>query len=123
MTYDDFEGSPLPRMTERVKLKLREQDIEYYRYDSTDYPSPYLYFKSRYINEEYPHYPEQVDFDSTLAQLDLVDLSGYGPSADTLHEILEKHRWEINGFQITRSKAIPDLDAPCGNLFYIPRSD
>ena len=117
MTFDDFEGSPLPRMIERVKLKLREQDVEYYRYDSLDYPAPYLYFKSRYINEEYPHYPEQVDFDSKLAQLDFVDLSGYGPSANTLHEKLAKHRWEINGFHLGRSQSIPDLDAPCGKYF------
>jgi DNA phosphorothioation-associated putative methyltransferase len=31
MRYDDFEGNPLPRMVERVKIKLREQDIDYFR--------------------------------------------------------------------------------------------
>ncbi|MEA3274478.1 MAG: hypothetical protein U9Q81_04130 [Pseudomonadota bacterium] len=30
MRYDDFEGQALPRMIERVKIKLREQDIDYF---------------------------------------------------------------------------------------------
>lgn len=30
MRYDDFEGKALPRMVERVKIKLREQDIDYF---------------------------------------------------------------------------------------------
>jgi hypothetical protein len=29
MRFDDFDGKPLPRMRERVKIKLREQDVDY----------------------------------------------------------------------------------------------
>ena len=65
MRYDDFEGQPLPRMIERVKIKLREQDIDYFAYGER-YEPPFLYRKSRYINEEFPNYPEQVAFEEAL---------------------------------------------------------
>jgi DNA phosphorothioation-associated putative methyltransferase len=62
MRFDDFEGQALPRMVERVKIKLREQGIDYFAYGE-DYEPPFLYHKSRYINEEFPNYPEQVAFE------------------------------------------------------------
>jgi DNA phosphorothioation-associated putative methyltransferase len=67
MRFDDFEGQPLPRLVERVKIKLREQDIDYFAYGE-DYEPPFLYRKSRYINEEFPNYPEQVAFDQVLGK-------------------------------------------------------
>ena len=77
MRYDDFEGSALPRMIERVKIKLREQDIDYFAYGE-EYEPPFLYRKSRYVNEEFPNYPEQVAFEEALEGLVLLDFSGYG---------------------------------------------
>jgi DNA phosphorothioation-associated putative methyltransferase len=65
MRFDDFEGQPLPRMVERVKIKLRQQNIDYFAYGE-DYQPPFLYHKSRYINEEFPNYPEQLAFDQAL---------------------------------------------------------
>ena len=114
MCFDNFEGKPLPQMVERVKLKLREQDLEYFSYDNEDHPPPYLYHKARYINEEYPHYPEQVAFDTMFEALEFLDLSGYGPTPEALHEALNTNRWEIDGFRLKRSESLPDLDAPCG---------
>ena len=113
MNFDDFTGSPLPRLLLRVKIKLREQDIDIFEYGS-DYLPPYLYLKSRYINEESPHYAEQVAFDEHLQALGLFDLSGYGPDAKTFDTILAQYRWQSNGFQWQRTTNIPLLDAPCG---------
>ena len=53
MKFDDFVGKPLPRMLERVKVKLRDQDLDFFEYGG-QYAPPFLYFKSRYINEEFP---------------------------------------------------------------------
>lgn len=78
MRFDDFDDAPLPRILERVKIKLREQDVEVYSYGE-DYEPPYLFWKSRYINEEHLRYPEQLAFDEALDALGLFDLSGYGP--------------------------------------------
>ena len=114
MLFDDFDGRPLPKMVERVKIKLREQDFDYFEYDN-EYLPPYLYHKSRYINEEFDHYPEQVSFEESLANIEELDLSGYGPPVDELDSVLVKHRREINGFTLAQSSAIPQLDDHCGN--------
>jgi hypothetical protein len=113
MRYDDFAGQPLPRLLERVKIKLREQDIDYFAYGE-HYEPPFLYYKSRYINEEFPHYPAQVEFEEALEQLGLFDFSGYGPRPEVLVETLAQNRWTLSGFEVVRSTVIPDLDDPCG---------
>lgn len=116
MRFDDFEGSPLPRMVERVKIKLREQDIDYFAYGE-EYEPPFLYHKSRYINEEFPNYPEQVAFDEALDSLGFFDFTGYGPRPDEFLETLGKSRWSIDGFDLVRVTTISDLDDPCGRYF------
>ena len=113
MHYDDFENQPLPRLLERVKINLRRQTFDLYQYGD-EYQPTYLYLKSRYINEEFPHYAEQLDFDETLQNLNLFDLSNYGPKPDEFHQILQSHRWEIDGFKLIHSRTIPDLDDACG---------
>jgi len=114
--FDEFNGQPLPRMLERTKIKLREQDIDYYVYGDQFTP-PFLYNKSRYINEEFPHFAEQQAFDEGLQQFSFLDLSGYGPAPDALITTLEQRRWAVNGLELTRSQSIPDLDSPCGQHF------
>jgi DNA phosphorothioation-associated putative methyltransferase len=114
MKFDDFEGCPLPRMVQRVKLSLRSQDIEIFDYGERFRP-PYLYFKSRYVNEEFPRYAEQLAFDEKLAELDhILDFSGYGPSPTEFDALLERNHWSVEGFDLTRSKTTPKLDSPCG---------
>jgi len=113
MRYDDFAGQALPRMLERVKIKLAEQDIDYFAYGE-GYEPPFLYRKSRYINEEFPNYPEQVAFEEALEGLGLFDFSGYGPRPDEFLATLAANRWEVDGFGLVRSMTIPDLDDPCG---------
>ena len=114
LRYDDFDHQPLPRMIERVKIKLREQNIDYFAYGDR-YEPPFLHHKSRYINEEFPHYPEQRAFETALDQLGLFDWSGYGPPPGELLDTLARHRWTVQGFEIKRSMTIPALDDPCGN--------
>jgi DNA phosphorothioation-associated putative methyltransferase len=113
MKFDDFRGKPLPRMTERIKLNLRSQDIEVFSYGEQFIP-PYLYKKSRFINEEFPGYAEQIAFEEVLEALGLFDFSGYGPRSEDFDRILAQHRWQIDGFNLVRSKTIPSLDDPCG---------
>jgi len=117
MRFDDFDGRPLPRMRERVKIKLREQDVDYFAYGpGTDYEPPFLYRKSRFINEEDPRYPDQLAFEAALEDLDLFDFSGYGPPPADLIGTLARHRWEIAGFALRRARTVPELDDPCGRF-------
>ncbi|MBK1722577.1 DNA phosphorothioation-associated putative methyltransferase [Thiocystis violacea] len=115
MRYDDFEGQPLPRLVERVKIKLRDLDIDYFAYGE-DYAPPFLFYKSRYINEEFPSYPEQVAFEQALDALALFDLSGYGPPPAVFLDVLARYRWMIEGFDLVRVQTPPELDDPCGRF-------
>jgi DNA phosphorothioation-associated putative methyltransferase len=113
MAFDDFMESPLPTMRERVKVDLREQDLQVFEYGER-FPKPYLYRKSRYMNEEFPSYPEQHAFDEQLEALGVLGESAYGPSPPELETALAAKRWAIDGFRLIRSQRIPDLDDKCG---------
>jgi DNA phosphorothioation-associated putative methyltransferase len=115
MSFDDFADRALPRLRLRVKIKLREQSLEVFEYGEA-HPPPYLYRKSRYINEECPRYAEQLAFDEALEGLGLFDLGGYGPKPDAFDAGLAAARWAVRDFQLVRSGAIPPLDAPCGRF-------
>lgn len=114
--FDDFENKGLPRMIQRVKLNLKEQDLDIFDYGE-DYSPPYLFHKSRYIDEEFAHYAEQVALDEELEESSLFDFSGYGPSPEDFNTQLGHHRYQLDGFTLSRSRTIPDLGDPCGNYF------
>ncbi len=69
------------RHADLVKIHIGSGKLSLMRYDDYGeaFEPPFLYRKSRYINEEFPHYPEQVAFDEALEGLGLFDFSGYGP--------------------------------------------
>ncbi|MES9902678.1 MAG: DNA phosphorothioation-associated putative methyltransferase [Sedimenticola sp.] len=113
MRYDEFEGKALPQMMERVKIRLREQDIDYFAYGE-EYAPPFLYHKSRYINEEFPSYPEQCVFEEMLEGIGLFDYAGYGPRPGEFLDTLLKNRLVVDSFKLVRAMTIPDLDDPCG---------
>lgn len=113
MRYDDFQNQPLPRLLERVKINLREQTFDLFQYGE-EYEPTYLYLKSHYINEEFPRYAEQLIFDEQLQSLNLFDLSGYGPNPESFRQTLANARWEINDFELMRSRNITDIGNLCG---------
>jgi hypothetical protein len=81
------------------------------------YAPTLLYDKSRFINKEFPHFAEQVAFETAIQQLGLHDFSGYGPSEAEFYRVLTEARWEIVGFELRRSSQLPDLDTRCGAYF------
>lgn len=113
MAFDDFIGKPLPRMIQRVKVDMREQDFHVFDYQGQHEP-PYLYRKSRYINEETENYAEQVAFDEQIESLGVIGDTPYGALPSELATALRLRRWEIDGFKLTRARTIPDLDEKCG---------
>jgi DNA phosphorothioation-associated putative methyltransferase len=113
MKFDDFVGKPLPKMIQRVKLNLRKQDLAIFDYTGI-YEPPYLYRKSRFINEEFPSFAEQVAFEEALDDAGLMQFTGYGPSPSEFDRSLEERRYAVEGFELIRSKSIPDLDSSCG---------
>ena len=115
LRYDDFDNQPLPKLLERIKISLKEQIFDVFQYGG-DYESTYLYLKSRYINEEFSNYAEQLAFDEHLEALNLIDLTGHGDKPPIFAQKLKVARWEINGFQLQRLQTLPDLDELCGEF-------
>lgn len=113
MVFDDFVGTPLPKLIQRVKLNLRTQNLEIFEY-SGSYAPPYLYRKSRFINEEFPDFSEQVAFEESLDDVGLMQFTGHGPEASEFDRLLEERRYAVDKFSLIRSKDTPGIDAPCG---------
>jgi DNA phosphorothioation-associated putative methyltransferase len=103
MKYDDFENKPIPELIERVKIKLREQDIDFFDYTGEYLPQP-LYLKSRIVPHDFPNFDKQLDFDEALVNLDLFDFSGFGPSRDTFYQSLADNGYSVKGFSIATLK-------------------
>jgi hypothetical protein len=116
MQFEDFDGSPLPQMVRRVKINIRTQKLDVFEYGD-EYAKPLLYYKSRYLTEEYPGYAEQYAFDQMLATLALFDPMSHGICARDFFEELEKRRFSVEGFALMRSKVLPTLDQSCGSHF------
>jgi len=114
LSFDDFEGKPLPRLLERIKIRFRDQDSERFTYGEA-YPPSYLYRKSRFITEDFPHYGEQVALEQALAARQLFDFKdGYGPSPQVFDDQLKAARLEITGFVLKSSCSLPSLEEKCG---------
>lgn len=117
LSFDDFVGKPLPRLLERIKIRFRDQESERFAYDEA-HPPPYLYQKSRFITEDFPHYAEQVAFEQALTAYHLFDLQdGYGPSPQVFDDRLQTMRLAIEGFTVRPSHRLPNLDEQCGKHF------
>lgn len=114
MEFENFESAPLPQLKRRIKVNLRKLDYDVFEYGSKEYPTPLLYRKSRYLHEEHPSYVEQAAFDEALDSIGIPGDGEFGPSAESLHALLEAQRLSIDGFRLARSKSIPDLDSVCG---------
>lgn len=117
LEYEGFDATPLPLLKTRVKVNIRKLDYDVFEYGSLEYPKPYLYWKSRYLSEDYPGYADQLAFDEALENTGLLGPSEYGPTASALNELLEAKRLMIDGFRLTKSNRIPYLDESCGRHF------
>lgn len=117
LKYADFEMSPLPRLVQRIKIRLRELDLDIFEYGSEDYPSPLMFWKSRFINEECVRYADQLAFEEQLVRVGLNELIDRGPSAERFDAALVSGRWQIEGFKLVRSTSLPELDTACGINF------
>jgi len=81
MRYDDFVNKPLPQLLERIKIKMREQQIDFFDY-TTQPKIQLLYLKSRFIPADFPFYAEQKAFDEKLQTQTDHDFTGFGPPAE-----------------------------------------
>jgi DNA phosphorothioation-associated putative methyltransferase len=114
-TYDDFVGHGLPRLLFRAKVRMREQKIDLFEYDARS--APFLFRKSRYINEEFPGYAEQLALEEQLEHLGLLNFTDYGPPAAEFARALADLRWQVEGRLARRTTSCPDIEDLCGRFF------
>lgn len=118
LEFDEFDDRLLPRLRRRVKINLRKLDYQIFAYGDAENPFPVLYHKSRYINEEYPRFEQQLAFDETLQRTGILDEgSSYGPSEAELVAELELRRLRVGETSLEPSACIPPPDQACGRNF------
>lgn len=103
LRYDDFFGKPMPILLERVKIKLRGQDIDFFDHTNDEMP-PALTMKSRYMAPDQLGYKKQKRFDESLERLLALDLSGYGPSAQELYAGFATAKIEVRGWEMVSTR-------------------
>ena len=104
MGYNDFESSPLPKLMQRIKVKLRDQEVDYFDYVGPFVP-PLLYWKSRMIDPSFSDFKKQISFDKKLHKLKVVeDDMDFGPGEKELHFALRQQGLEIRGYRFYKVK-------------------
>ena len=68
MGYDDFANQAVPFLKERIKIKMAEQDIDFFDYVNENQRPPLLN-KGAFIDEHFVNYKKQISFDKRLAKL------------------------------------------------------
>ncbi|UPR52767.1 DNA phosphorothioation-associated putative methyltransferase [Vibrio cyclitrophicus] len=98
--YDDFEKS-VPFLVERIKIKMAEQDIDFFDYVNEERRPPLLN-KHLYMPTEHENYKKQQSFDKRLAKL-----MEFEPTEETqmmrteFEVLLDKEHKEIKGFTLS----------------------
>ena len=97
--YDNFEHS-VPFLVERIKIKMAEQDIDFFDYVDEKRRPPLLN-KHLYMPPEHEDYKKQLSFDKRLGKL-----MEFEPTEETqmvrseFEVLLGKHNKEIRGFKL-----------------------
>jgi len=111
MVFDHFDDAPLPRLIERIKIRLREQDIDFFDYGYEHEP-PFLYKKSQYLPANFPNTEEQTRFDREMEERELFDPAVSQPTPTELKLRLKGENLRISGFRLLPQSF--HLDQKCG---------
>lgn len=101
--YDGFEKRALPLLKQRVKIKLRDREVDFFEYGG-EFPEQPLYLKSRYIPSDFARFEDQRRFDRKLEELGL-DFEDHGPRYADFLAILEANGLRVSGFRLIRARA------------------
>ena len=101
--YEGFNESPLPQLKERVKIKMADQDVDFFDYMNKNQRS-LLIDKINYIDESFEDYKKQKAFNKRL-QLELSNSSSTGGFLNqaSLNAILETNQVLLKGYRFYHS--------------------
>lgn len=86
LTYDDFEGKPLPELRTRTKVNLRTRWVRVFDHRAE---GQLLYFKERLLAPDHPRRAAMERFSARVRKLGIGDQAGSGPTATELARLLE----------------------------------
>ncbi|KZN52946.1 DNA phosphorothioation-associated putative methyltransferase [Pseudoalteromonas luteoviolacea] len=95
LKYDEY-SKKLPLLTERIKVKLAEQDIDYFYYGN-EFPLQPLYNKLDFIEPNINEYKAQQRFDKRLADMLKGVPKAEWPDWDILQKVFEYWGVELKG--------------------------
>lgn len=116
MVFDDYQSNPLPRMLERIKIDMKNQNMKFFDYVD-DYEPEYLFLKSRYMRKSSENFEKQLAFDLEIKSLGIEDYGNYGPKPKIFSNILKSSGIEIHQYNMKLVQNPPNLDSSCGRYF------
>ncbi|MCV6620127.1 MAG: DNA phosphorothioation-associated putative methyltransferase [Cellvibrionaceae bacterium] len=101
LVYDDF-SAPVPHLKERIKVRLAEQEIDYFDYVNTRRRPPLL-GRSQYLESNFDNYDKQLGLDRRLAALGMLKFQTENlTSRGEWESFLDRNNITIRGFRIFR---------------------
>lgn len=88
MINDNFDGSPLPELRQRVKVNLRNRWVQVFAHSNE---GQLLYFKERFVSSGHRRIAEMQDFSAKLRRLGIGDKTVLGPTRAELNQILGRY--------------------------------
>jgi len=113
LQYDDFDHSPLPFLSKRIKVNIKKQVDDVFEYGSEKYPKQMLAWKSRYINEDTPGFAEQQLLDEQLESMGILPDPEHGHFPVEILNTLKLMRQQLDGQKLVRRDDFPDIDQKC----------
>jgi len=99
LSYEGFDDTPLPQLKERVKIKMAEQDVDFFDYIRED-NRPVLLDKIEYIDESFDDFKKQKAFNKRLSnELPIAVKNSYQLTVIGINSLLSEKRLIIKGFK------------------------
>jgi DNA phosphorothioation-associated putative methyltransferase len=101
--YVGFDDSPLPQLRERVKIKMADQDVDFFDYINED-RRPVLINKIEYIDDKFKDFKKQKAFDKRL-HLELMIPNNINLTINlaSLHSVFKSNKVALKGYRFYHS--------------------
>lgn len=100
--YENFNDSPLPSLKERVKIKMADQEVDFFDYIIPE-KRPLLLNKIDYIDDTFEDYQKQKAFNKRLNR-ELDESEHWNITFNQLSTLLAKKDLDIKGYRFLTTK-------------------
>jgi DNA phosphorothioation-associated putative methyltransferase len=99
--YEGFDDSPLPQLKERVKIKMADQDVDFFDYMNKN-RRLILLNKIEFINESFNDFRKQKIFNTKFSHIVQISSKEYNPSnLINALDFLDFHGYKLNKYKIS----------------------